>query len=257
MVLFGGRLGTYKYLDMHMAIGSALSMYENKLKPHFADGARADQRRSGRVRRPAQRPTATRPAAPGAPGSTATPTCFRCTSTPSTPSLDADKYEIGGNRNAPGAERAPRCGSRPPPGGALAPRRDPRPAPAPDRGRGAALLRHLLQRVPGRLLAALDRSSTRSRCTVTLAGAAPSVTVYRSMANGRSQRVDPALTDDGRAAAPSPSSCRSSRSSTAAGTGSTWSPVTRTSSSRRPTWTAQVPEPTAPSPARSPSASPR
>jgi UDP-galactopyranose mutase len=37
-VLFGGRLGTYKYLDMHMAIGSALSMYENKLKPHFASG---------------------------------------------------------------------------------------------------------------------------------------------------------------------------------------------------------------------------
>jgi UDP-galactopyranose mutase len=38
MVLFGGRLGTYKYLDMHMAIGSALTMYENKLKPHFAEG---------------------------------------------------------------------------------------------------------------------------------------------------------------------------------------------------------------------------
>jgi UDP-galactopyranose mutase len=37
-VLFGGRLGTYKYLDMHMAIGSALSMYDNKLRPHFADG---------------------------------------------------------------------------------------------------------------------------------------------------------------------------------------------------------------------------
>ena len=35
MVLFGGRLGTYKYLDMHMAIGSALSMFDNKLKPHF------------------------------------------------------------------------------------------------------------------------------------------------------------------------------------------------------------------------------
>lgn len=29
--LFGGRLGTYKYLDMHMAIGSALSMADNKL----------------------------------------------------------------------------------------------------------------------------------------------------------------------------------------------------------------------------------
>jgi UDP-galactopyranose mutase len=34
-VLFGGRLGTYKYLDMHMAIGSALSMYENRLQPFF------------------------------------------------------------------------------------------------------------------------------------------------------------------------------------------------------------------------------
>jgi UDP-galactopyranose mutase len=37
-VLFGGRLGTYKYLDMHMAIGSALTMFENKLRPHFAEG---------------------------------------------------------------------------------------------------------------------------------------------------------------------------------------------------------------------------
>jgi UDP-galactopyranose mutase len=37
-VLFGGRLGTYKYLDMHMAIGSALNMYDNTLRPHFADG---------------------------------------------------------------------------------------------------------------------------------------------------------------------------------------------------------------------------
>ena len=38
-VLFGGRLGTYKYLDMHMAIASALNMYENRLRPHFKDGA--------------------------------------------------------------------------------------------------------------------------------------------------------------------------------------------------------------------------
>ncbi len=37
-VLFGGRLGTYKYLDMHMAIGSALTMFDNKLKPFFSDG---------------------------------------------------------------------------------------------------------------------------------------------------------------------------------------------------------------------------
>ncbi|GAA4635339.1 UDP-galactopyranose mutase [Actinoallomurus vinaceus] len=34
-VLFGGRLGTYKYLDMHMAIASALTMYENRLRPLF------------------------------------------------------------------------------------------------------------------------------------------------------------------------------------------------------------------------------
>jgi UDP-galactopyranose mutase len=38
-VLFGGRLGTYKYLDMHMAIGSALTMFDNKLRPHFAEGS--------------------------------------------------------------------------------------------------------------------------------------------------------------------------------------------------------------------------
>ena len=37
-VLFGGRLGTYQYLDMHMAIGSALSMFDNKLRPHFESG---------------------------------------------------------------------------------------------------------------------------------------------------------------------------------------------------------------------------
>ena len=38
-MLFGGRLGTYKYLDMHMAIGSALTMFDNRLRPHFTDGA--------------------------------------------------------------------------------------------------------------------------------------------------------------------------------------------------------------------------
>lgn len=38
-VLFGGRLGTYQYLDMHMAIGSALSMFDNVLRPHLESGA--------------------------------------------------------------------------------------------------------------------------------------------------------------------------------------------------------------------------
>ncbi|MBA2640919.1 MAG: UDP-galactopyranose mutase [Nocardioidaceae bacterium] len=37
-VLFGGRLGTYKYLDMHMAIGAALTMYANVIRPHFTEG---------------------------------------------------------------------------------------------------------------------------------------------------------------------------------------------------------------------------
>jgi UDP-galactopyranose mutase len=43
-VLFGGRLGTYKYLDMHMAIGSALSMYDNRLRPFFADHSPLNRR---------------------------------------------------------------------------------------------------------------------------------------------------------------------------------------------------------------------
>ncbi len=34
-VHFGGRLGTYQYLDMHMAIGSALSMWDNTLQEKF------------------------------------------------------------------------------------------------------------------------------------------------------------------------------------------------------------------------------
>jgi UDP-galactopyranose mutase len=37
-VLFGGRLGTYQYLDMHMAIGSALTLFDNRIAPHFTDG---------------------------------------------------------------------------------------------------------------------------------------------------------------------------------------------------------------------------
>ena len=44
-VLFGGRLGTYQYLDMHMAIGSALSMFDNKLEPFFTEGKPLEQER--------------------------------------------------------------------------------------------------------------------------------------------------------------------------------------------------------------------
>ena len=42
-VLFGGRLGTYKYLDMHMAIASALTMFDNTLAPHFTEGKALNQ----------------------------------------------------------------------------------------------------------------------------------------------------------------------------------------------------------------------
>ncbi|MFJ6262889.1 UDP-galactopyranose mutase [Rhodococcus erythropolis] len=41
-VLFGGRLGTYKYLDMHMAIGSALTVFDNKIAPFFTEGRPLD-----------------------------------------------------------------------------------------------------------------------------------------------------------------------------------------------------------------------
>ncbi|MCT2586702.1 UDP-galactopyranose mutase [Actinophytocola gossypii] len=41
-LIFGGRLGTYKYLDMHMAIGSALSVFDNKVAPHLTDGVPLD-----------------------------------------------------------------------------------------------------------------------------------------------------------------------------------------------------------------------
>jgi UDP-galactopyranose mutase len=46
-VLFGGRLGTYQYLDMHMAIGAALSMYENRLRPYFAEGEALNRPEAG------------------------------------------------------------------------------------------------------------------------------------------------------------------------------------------------------------------
>lgn len=35
-VWFGGRLGTYQYLDMHMAIASALTLFDNSISPKLA-----------------------------------------------------------------------------------------------------------------------------------------------------------------------------------------------------------------------------
>lgn len=34
-VIFGGRLGSYKYLDMHMAIASALQVFDNEISPRL------------------------------------------------------------------------------------------------------------------------------------------------------------------------------------------------------------------------------
>ncbi len=35
-VVFGGRLGTYRYLDMHMAVGAALQIFETRLRSWFS-----------------------------------------------------------------------------------------------------------------------------------------------------------------------------------------------------------------------------
>ena len=110
MVLFGGRLGTYKYLDMHMAIGSALSHVREQAPAALRRGRRADVRRSRRMTtglstdatgpatgrrdgpagccsaRPAGRPRLRRRAALRRHRGRAV--------------LDADKYAIGGNRSA-------------------------------------------------------------------------------------------------------------------------------------------------------------
>jgi UDP-galactopyranose mutase len=38
-VVFGGRLGTYRYIDMHQAIGAALKAFERQIKPRLLDGS--------------------------------------------------------------------------------------------------------------------------------------------------------------------------------------------------------------------------
>jgi UDP-galactopyranose mutase len=36
-VIFGGRLGTYRYLDMHQAIGAALKVFSREISPRIRD----------------------------------------------------------------------------------------------------------------------------------------------------------------------------------------------------------------------------
>jgi UDP-galactopyranose mutase len=46
-VYFGGRLGTYQYLDMHMAIASAMNLVDNVLAPKFAQNASHERALTG------------------------------------------------------------------------------------------------------------------------------------------------------------------------------------------------------------------
>lgn len=46
-VLFGGRLGTYRYLDMHQAIGAALSAWEKDLRPRLTSATPFEFREAG------------------------------------------------------------------------------------------------------------------------------------------------------------------------------------------------------------------
>jgi len=43
-VIFGGRLGTYRYLDMHQAIGAALKAFANEVVPLLTGAAANDAR---------------------------------------------------------------------------------------------------------------------------------------------------------------------------------------------------------------------
>jgi UDP-galactopyranose mutase len=46
-VIFGGRLGTYRYLDMHQAIGAALKSFETEVAPRLKASVPADARVAG------------------------------------------------------------------------------------------------------------------------------------------------------------------------------------------------------------------
>jgi UDP-galactopyranose mutase len=48
-VVFGGRLGTYRYLDMHQAIGAALRLFTRGIEPYFREGRPIRAQESGAV----------------------------------------------------------------------------------------------------------------------------------------------------------------------------------------------------------------
>ena len=261
MVLFGGRLGTYKYLDMHMAIGSALSMFDNKLRAALRRRCGADQRRSGRMTARRSRPR---------PGATVTPLLQR-----QILPLDRDFDVLAALRRPrgrrprrrpvrdrrqprrPRTSTTPRSASRPRPAPAIHPDQIESPHRAAGAGRGSGS-RSAPTSTPSRPATGgagpiVDRRHADRRGARAAAPPSSSTSRWPTATRSASTPPRPATRTTGHA---STSTCRSSRSSTAAGTGTTSSPATTTSSSSRPSGPPRCP-PTGPSTARSTSRSPR
>ena len=122
--------------------------------------------------------------------------------------LDADKYEVGGNQaakelNAAAIRQSTSTGATHPP----RPDRSPRTRAA-GRAGGSARPSAPTSTRSRPATGAAGPSSPTSASRVALTGSGATVTVYRSMANGRSQRVDSATTERRRPRASSPSTCR-------------------------------------------------
>ena len=129
-------------------------------------------------------------------------------------------------RDVVGHRRRARAGVEP-----GAPRQHPRPHIGADRRRAPRVVRHVLQRVPRLVLAALDRRARRSRSRCAPTGPR-TILVYRSNGSGVRQRIETREVerdDDDRASISS-----STSTATAAGSGSTSSPTRRTPCSRAP-----------------------
>ena len=136
-VLFGGRLGTYQYLDMHMAIASALNMYDNTWRrtcvtvrrwTRTAEEASADDQDHRRRRKPSR---------------------VRATQQGREPAVA--RHPAASGRATRRAQALPGGVDHQFPSRACE-----QPHVAADRRRIRGVVRHLLQRFPGQLLAAVD-----------------------------------------------------------------------------------------------------
>ena len=153
--------------------------------------------------------------------------------------LDTDRDAVGGDQAAKDLNNAAIRQSTST-GSQAAPRPDPVARPRSGSSRRSCSPSAPTSTPSRRPTGAATRSSPTSTLTVSVTGAGSAVTVYKSMASGRSQRVE-ASDGRGRQRHASPSRCPSSRSSTAAGTGTTSSPATRRHESSSAEWTAAGP----------------